>query len=441
MADIKPLAGKARAAVALADRRLNVWEGAVRSSKTVSSLMAWVAFVRKGPPGNLMMVAKTERTLKRNIIDVLVTWFGPQRARYVAGSGELHLFGRRIYLVGANDEKAQDKVRGVSLVGVYADEISLFPESMWTMLLSRLSTSGARLYATTNPDSPGLWLMRDFLSRPALHLTGRGEILRSEGDQVLDLARFSFTLDDNPHLDAGYVNSLKREYVGLWYKRYIEGLWVVAEGSIYPHWNPDVHVVPFDNLPAMVRWFGVGVDHGTTNPFAANVLALGEDRRLYLTHEYRWDSRRERQQLSDVEYSKRLRGFLSEARIPGSDLVGVAPEWVVVDPSATAFRVQLQRDGIMSHSADNEVLDGIRQFGSLLAGDQLRVSDRCKGFIDEIPGYVWDPKQTAKGVDAPIKLNDHHMDDCRYVTRTTRALWRSQVRPPVVSDQNMRMAA
>lgn len=429
MAHPKPLVGKGRDVLPLATRRLNVWEGSVRSSKTVGSLLAWIAFARGGPPGNLIMIGKTERTLKRNILDVIVNWIGPQRARIVSGTGELHLCGRRIYLAGANDEKAQEKIRGMSLVGAYVDEASLVPESMFTMLLSRLSEPGARLYATTNPDSPGHWLLRDYLSRPALHITGTSEVLRSDGDDVLDLARFSFRLDDNPYLDKQYVASLKREYVGLWYKRFIDGLWVVAEGAIFEAWDPDIHVV--DTVPPIERWYGVGIDYGTTNPFVALTLGLGEkDRRLYLVHEWRWDSRRERKQLTDVEYSQRLRSFLKEAPIPGSDLVGVPAEWIVVDPSATSFRVQLQRDGINSRCADNEVRDGLRELASLIACDQLRVSASCKGWIEEAPGYVWDPDKSAKGIDEPVKLADHDMDAGRYITRTTRMLWRPQVRPP-----------
>ena len=167
------LSEKQREAALLAERRLNVWEGAVRSGKTISSIVAWLAFVRTGPAGPLLMVGKTQRTLKRNIIDPLIEILGPRRCRYAQGSGELWLLGRRVYVVGANDERAQEKIRGLTLAGAYADEASTLPESFWSMLLTRLSVDGARLFATTNPDAPTHWLKRSYLDRPAVWIPRR----------------------------------------------------------------------------------------------------------------------------------------------------------------------------------------------------------------------------------------------------------------------------
>ncbi|HEY9475841.1 MAG TPA: PBSX family phage terminase large subunit [Mycobacteriales bacterium] len=419
---VAPLAGKALDAVRLSTARINIWEGAVRSSKTVGSTIRWVQFVRNAPPGNLIMVGRTERTLKRNIIDPLIEMLGASRCRLVSGSGELWLLGRRVYLVGANDERAQDKIRGLTLLGAYVDEVSTIPESFWTMLLSRLSEPGAKLFGTTNPDGPAHWLKRDYLDRATLHLDRHGDVSHTGGDDRLDLHRFSFQLADNPHLSPDYVTSLSKEYVGLWHRRFILGEWVQAEGSIYDCWDPARHVV--DILPAITRWVGVGVDHGTTNPFDAVTLGVGTDGRLYLTAEYRYDSRRAHRQLSDVEYSQRFRDWLADVPIPGSTLRGVAPEWTVVDPAATGFRVQLHHDGLPSVAADNAVVDGIRTVSSLLAGGRLKVHRSCTDLIREIPGYVWDPKATAAGHDAPIKVDDHSVDAARYVIRTTEAAWR-----------------
>jgi len=447
---IKPLEGKGRDAVALATRRFNIWEGSVRSGKTVGSLLAWLLFVRQGPPGNLIMIGKTERTLKRNIIDELINWLGKGRCRYVAGSGELHICGRMIYLAGANDEKAQEKIRGMTLVGAYVDELSLIPESMMNMLTSRLSVTGARLYATTNPDSPGHWLLRDYLSRAALWIPGSGRpvarrIVEGDGSGPMDMARFSFTIDDNPHLDPVYVANIKREYVGLWYKRFILGQWVAAEGSVWPQWDPDRHVAARAKVPHIRRWISMGVDYGTTNPFAALLIGLGDDGRLWVTDEFRWDSRTRRQQLSDVEYSARLRQWMAQIREPGQDFddpaAGVVPEVTVVDPSAGSMRVQLYRDGITTTAADNTVGDGLRMVGSLMAADQLRIADTCTALIDEIPGYVWCPKATARGEDTPIKLNDHSCDALRYGLYTTRGIWAGLVRAAAVSTDRRRMAA
>jgi PBSX family phage terminase large subunit len=436
---VAPLIGKQLTSYELADARLNIWEGSVRSSKTVSSLVRWLRFVRDVPPGNLMLVGKTERTLKRNIIDPLTEMLGAKRCRYAGGSGELWLLGRRIYIVGANDERAQEKIRGISLIGVYCDEISTWPESFWSMLLSRLSEEGAKLFGTSNPDSPAHWLKAKFLDRAGLWLDHAGNVLRTAGDGALDLARFSFRLADNPHLPAAYIRSLELEYTGLWRKRFILGLWVAAEGAIYDMWDPDLMVV--DIIPPITNWLCAAIDYGTSNPLHAVLLGIGADRCLYAVAEYRHDSRRAHRQFTDAEYSQAIRAWLQQVPIPatrrpdGSWLQGVQPHYVIVDPSAASFRVQLHRDGMNPVLGSNEVLDGIRTVSSLLATGNLKISRDCPELIAELPGYSWDDKAAKAGEDKPVKLNDHGVDALRYGCMTTRGIWQSQIRLTVPAAQ------
>lgn len=424
---IKPLTGKAAQAVEQSTARFNIYEGAVRSSKTVASTLAWLRFVRNGPDGNLAMIGKTERTLKRNVIDPIVEMVGTRRARYLAGAGELHLFGRRIYVGGGNDAKAVEKIQGLTLAGIYGDEIATWPEELWDMAGTRLSVVDASLFGTCNPAGPAHYLKRGWLDQAGLWITHGGDVVRGGAD-ALDVHRFSFILDDNPHLPAAFVASLKRQYTGVFFKRYIQGLWVPAEGAIFDCFDDKRHVVTDAQMPSIVRWLAVGVDYGTTNPFAALLLAVGADNRLYLVREWRHDSRAARRQMTDVEYSAALREWLATVDLPGG-LTGVRPEWTVVDPSAASFRVQLHRDGLPSQKANNDVVDSIRTAASLFAKDLLLINDRCTGLLEEIPGYCWDARATLLGKDEPIKRNDHSIDaGLRYAIHTTRAAWLPMLR-------------
>lgn len=428
---IRPLVGKQRRSVELATARINLWEGSVRSSKTICSLLAWLIFVRTGPAGNLAMIGKTERTLKRNVIDPLVDMLGPKRCRYVAGAGEVWILGRRIYLAGANNEAAVSKIQGLTLAGVYVDEVTTMPESFWSMLLTRLSIDGARLFGTCNPDNPNHWLMRDFLKRAATWIRHDGTVIHSDDPAALDLHRFSFRLRDNPNLSAGYVAALATEFTGLWRLRYIEGLWVLAEGAIYDTFDPNPgagHVVT--TLPTIERW-ALAIDYGTTNPFVALLLGLGEDDRLYMAREWRWDSRARHRQMTDAEYSAALRAWLDEldpvtdhdlpGRLPGAR----TPERIFYDPSAASFGVQLWRDGWSGvHQADNTVGDGIRAVATLMAADRLKIHASCEGLISEKTSYVWDEKAAKRGVEQPLKVDDHGPDAERYGVMGTRSWWR-----------------
>lgn len=372
--------------------RLNLWHGAVRSGKTIASLVRWLEYVRTAPPGDLLMLGKTERTLKRNILDPIEAIVGPRRFRYNRGTGEVSLFGRRIYVGGANDERAEAKIRGLTVAGAYGDELTLWPESVFKQLLARLSVRGAKLFGTTNPDGPFHWLKKDFLDRAA----------------ALEIAAFHFRLEDNANLPPEYVAALKREYTGLWYRRFILGRWVAAEGAVYDMLDLDAHVV--DTLPELRRHW-VAIDYGTTNPTVWAVLSEGADGRYYVHHEWRWDSHQKGRQKTDSEYSEAFRDWQAE--------YSYAPEAVIYDPSAASFGAQLRHDGVRRvRTADNEVLDGIRDVASLLSTDRLRFhGPTTQAGLEEMTGYTWDAKAQQRGEDKPLKVADHFPDMLRYAVR------------------------
>ncbi|MFA9432930.1 MULTISPECIES: PBSX family phage terminase large subunit [unclassified Egicoccus] len=419
---VAPLVGKQLASVQHATARLNIWEGSVRSGKTIGSILAWLRFIRTAPPGNLLMAGRTERTLERNVVHPMQDMLGRKRVRFVRGAGELWVCGRRIYIAGANDERAQEKIRGLTLVGAYVDEVSTVPESFWSMLLTRLSIDGARLFGTTNPDNPRHWLLKDYLNRATVTIDRDGQILGGDGAELLDLARFRFTLHDNPHLPAAYIASLEREFVGLWYRRFILGEWVAAEGAIYDMLDLDgdsSHVV--DQLPDVHDWW-LTVDYGTTNPFVALLIGEHTDG-LVVAREWRWDSRAQRRQLTDGEYATKLQSWVDG----GADGLAMPPDVskVFVDPSAASFIRQLYRDGWSGVTpADNTVEDGIRETSSLLAARRLTIHRSCSGLLDEMAGYSWDPKAQDRGEDAPLKQDDHGPDALRYGVRMLRRVWR-----------------
>jgi len=416
-----PLAGKALRATQLAAARGNLWEGAVRSGKTIGSIMVWLKYIRTGPPGALLMVGKTERTLKRNIIDVIEQMIGKKRCVYRAGVGEVVIFGRTIYVAGANDEKAVDKIKGLTLAGAYMDEVTTYPQTFFQMLETRLSVEGAQWFGTTNPEGPNHWLKKQILDRARLHVRRDGTLVESQDPSALDVHRFSFVLDDNPSLPTAYVASLRRSHQGLFFRRYILGEWCLAEGVIYDAFDEARHVV--DLLPEITRWMCVGLDYGTVNPFAALLIGLGADSRMYVASEYRHDSRTARRQLTDAQYSVGVRRWLASYEHRGTK--GVAPNWIFVDPSAASFMTQLWSDGMPGVAkADNEVKDGIRSVSTAFGENILSIHRSCTGLLEELPAYVWDEKASLKGVDQPLKVDDHSVDGLRYGLHSSVNEWR-----------------
>lgn len=368
------------------------------SGKTYCSIWKWLSWLKnEAPPrGAFLMSGKTERTLQRNIIDPIQEMIGEGRFHLNKASGVIDYYGRTIYIAGANDERAENKIRGLTLAGAYGDEITLWPESYFNMLLSRLRVKGARFYGTTNPDSPFHWLKEKFLDR----------------EVELNLRRFKFVLYDNTKLDPEYIRSIEKEYQGLWYKRFILGEWCQAEGAIYDMYDAARHVITDAALAEMVantvpRSACVAVDYGTSNPTAALYLQSYTNGHIHVADEYYYDGRANQRQKTDADYIADFEAFYSRNGISKS-----VP--LIIDPSAASLKIEARKRGFSVKDANNSVLDGIRTMGRLFGEDKLSLSTKCKMLNAEISSYVWDANAQKHGEDSPKKENDHCCDACRY---------------------------
>jgi len=409
-----PLSRKQIQSVVESTSTVNLWTGAIRSGKTIASLLKWLMFVATAPyGGQLVMVGRTREALARNVFAVLQDplLFGElaKQVVYTPGAGWGYILGRKVWVFGASDVRAEMTLRGMTVAGVYGDEVTLWSEPLWVTLLGRMSVDGAQLFGTTNPDSPSHWFKVNAVDRAP----------------YLGWKVFHYLLEDNSWLttnNPGYVERIKKEYTGLWYRRFILGEWVQAEGAVYEMWDVAKHVIPHSQLPQIQHVIAVGVDYGTTNPTRGLLIGWGYGpdnvARLYVLDEWAPSGG------TDAELSLQFRAWIN-SREPAAWRF---PEWVFVDPAAASFKLQLFQDGLTNvANGHNTVLPGIRTLSSLLSTRLLLVSDRCEKLITQLPGYAWDPKATAKGKDEPIKVNDHEVDALRYAVHSSRALWRDQI--------------
>lgn len=373
------------------DARWNISSGAVRSGKTISGFLLLPIRMKTLPPGNCLLIGKTERTLKRNVINPLREIFGINRVSAPFGDGEIKLFGRHCYIVGANDERAVTKIQGMGLVYAYGDEITTWPESFFNMLKSRLSEPGAVFDGTCNPEGPFHWLKVGFLDK----------------SDYYGIRHFEFKIDDNPFLSPDFVAALKREYTGVWYDRYIEGKWVLADGIIYDMFDQQIHVI--DSVPEQIEKYYVSADYGTTNPTAFGLYGIGKSGTVYKVKEYYWDPAVKGKQKTDSEFSEAMAGFIGN----------LVPRAIIVDPSAESFQLQLKRDGFRNvMNANNSVLDGIRTQSRMLSTGKYKILSQCKQTIADYGAYVWDSKAQERGDDKPLKKFDHTKDEERYLLHT-----------------------
>lgn len=366
--------------------RINLLEGSVSSGKTWVSLVLWGFWVATMPTDKLyLMCGKSLTTLKRNCLIPLEELFGRSNFQFSTSAKEAYLFGRRILLEGANDARSESKIRGLTLQGAYCDELTLFPKDFFVMLLSRLRVPGAKLIATTNPDSPEHWLKKEYIDR------------RTE----LDMLVVRFLLDDNTTLDPQYVTAVKAEYTGVFYNRFILGEWCLAEGIVYPQFDRTQHVRQLDSPQG--KWY-ISVDYGTLNAFSAGLWCY-DGKQAYRVAEWYYSGRAQRRQLTNAQYLKHIQALAGGRNI----------EAVVVDPSAASFITELRQAGFTVRKGKNDVVDGIRRVSTALQQGKLLFSPVCQDCIREFSLYRWDEKAAE---DRPIKENDHAMDDVRYFVNT-----------------------
>jgi len=401
---------------------VNVCEGSIRSGKTIITLLRWAIFIRRAPRGGeLVMVGRTRDSVWRNLIAPLQNpeLFGAISERVIGnyGAPTATILGRKVYLLGASDAKAEKVIRGLTVAGAYVDEITTIPEEFFTQLLGRMSVDGARLFGSTNPDNPAHWFKVKYLDR-----IGPGD------NQLPDWRSWKFMMEDNPSLSEKYKAAKRREFTGLWYRRFIQGEWVAAEGAVFDMWDPDTHVVPWEKLPPMRRLISVGIDYGTQHATVAIMLGVGYDRKLYLVDELRLEAQPGFPRLNDAKQSTMIKEWLAKPHLPESQ--GLRPEFIIADQAGASLRAQLFDDGITTMSANKSVAYGLAMMARLLGEGELFVSDRCKSFITEAPGYSWDPVAALAGEDKPVKANDDALDAARYAVVTTEAIWRDALTEP-----------
>lgn len=411
---IKPLTQKALNSINNTGY-LNVWEGSVRSSKTFTSEIAWWKYVVESPEKVFLMSGKTNATLYKNVLAGdygLINLLGNLCEYKHDNAGNRILAIKTTdgdekicYCVGGNDERSYTKIRGLTIGGWYADEINLQPRSFIEECFRRSIVSKDRKnFWTLNPDNPNHFIYKDYIDK-------------YEKEQLPGFYLWKFYLDDNLAISEERKEELKRQYTGVFYDRYILGKRCLAEGVVYDMFNLNIHTYDLELSSRLKKDSDryIGIDYGTTNPCRfLEIFDDGND--IWIDNEYDWDSKEQQKQKTDRQYLEDMREFAKDKNAI-----------LIIDPSAESFRVELLNDMFFVKTANNDVLDGIRTVANLLSQGKIHIHTRCKKLIAEFGNYIWDEKAALRGVEKPVKDNDHSLDALRYVLYTCLPSWRTGV--------------
>lgn len=368
-------------------------DGSIRSGKTVSMTIGFILWSMTAFNNQSFAICgRTIESLRRNVIVHTPTWleglFTVTERR--ADNKLIISVGKRsntYYLFGGRDESSYTLVQGITLAGALLDEVALMPRSFVEQVLARCSVDGSKFWFNCNPEGPTHWFYKEW-------------VLKHKEKNVLHL---HFTMRDNLSLSDRIRERYEGMYTGVFYARYIQGLWTKAEGLVYPFFNADEHMIDAPKEDTGVYY--ISCDYGTINPCVFGLWRLKGTSAVMLK-EYYFDSRKKGRQKTDEEYYKDLEEFAGDYRI----------ERIIIDPSAASFKETIRRHGKYSvKDANNTVLDGIRMTSTLLKAGKIHFDRSCVNTQAEFGAYAWDEKSP---VDAVLKENDHSMDQMRYFVRT-----------------------
>ena len=370
-----------------------VCDGAVRSGKTLAMGLGFFLWAMGSFDGQRFGVCgKTISSLRRNVLSEILprltglgaVWKEKRTENLVTVTFGGHR--NAFYIFGGRDESSASLIQGITFAGVLMDEVALMPRSFVEQACARCSVTGSRLWFNCNPAGPNHWFYKEWIQKA----------------QERKCLRLHFTMEDNPSLSAEIRQRYRRLYTGVFYRRFILGEWVAAEGRVYDFFGPEMaRPVPEGEFE---RWY-ISCDYGTVNPTSMGLWGL-QNGVWYRVKEYYYNSRQQRRQKTDAEYAEDLERLAGTRPIRG----------VIVDPSAASFIELLRRRGWNVVKANNDVLRGIRITAELLKGGKIVICQGCEDCLREMEEYVWLDREGGR--EAVRKENDHAMDDMRYFAAT-----------------------
>lgn len=344
---------------------------------------------------NFAICGKTVESLRRNVVTLIPQWLegiytvSERRSEnlLIVTDGKVT---NKYYLFGGKDASSYMLVQGITLAGVLFDEVALMPRSFVEQAMARCSVPGSKFWFNCNPENPGHWFY--------------GEWIRKAAER--NILYLHFTMDDNLSLTQEIRQRYETMYTGVFYRRYILGLWVKAEGLVYPMFDYDKNVTNIFPEKSLRHRYYVAVDYGTVNPFAAGLYDFDPAKQEATMIRELYYQGGSANRVDNEAYYKMLAKLIGDYRI----------EYIIIDPSAASMVETIQKYGkYMVVKADNDVLDGIQDVTKFLNLGVLKFHTSCKNTFDEFGSYVWDEE---KGDDSVIKENDHSMDQIRYFCRT-----------------------
>lgn len=360
---------------------LIVLEGAVRSSKTFTSLVKWYHYVLNSPETVFLMSGATMGSLSRNCLEgdygfLSITGNKAKKKTDSDGSKYLDVAGKKIYYCGAENAGSYKKIRGITIGGWYADEVSLHDKDFIQTALARSFTSTDLMNLwTLNPETPTHFIYKEYIDK-------------YQEEKTKGYHWFHFLMQDNPAITEERLVEISSQYSGVFYKRYVLGLRVRAEGGCYPSYDPGINVL--DEVPkdARLLYVNIGVDIGgnkSATSFTADGFYIYNNKITLIVLDEFYDS--ENKSTESVLFNYET--FVKKIKKQYHNVVDC-----YVDSAEQLILKSMRNKGMVNvrGSLKKPIVDRIRFLDLQFSSKRAFILRKCRKTIEAVETAVWNMK-------------------------------------------------
>lgn len=360
-------------------------DGAIRSGKSVAMSLGFVVWaMSEFEACNFAMCGKTIGSFRRNVLFWLKLMLRSRGYSVSEQRTENLVVVRRgnienyFYVFGGKDERSQDLIQGITLAGVFFDEVALMPESFVNQATGRCSVDGSKFWFNCNPGSPAHWFKTGWIDKRA-------------DKRLLYL---HFTMDDNLSLSEAVKGRYRGMYTGVFFKRYILGEWKSADGVIYRQFADDPERFILDEVPADIIIGTMGLDFGGNGSAHAGCL-------VGITRGYRsiviLDEYYRKEVIDPGTLTDDVCGFVqrSQAQCRATSIWCDSAETTLIKGIRTeVFARHIPVE--VRNARKGEIIDRIRLCDMLMSQGRFFIMRRCRHTIAALSEAVWDSKSPTR---------------------------------------------
>lgn len=360
-------------------------DGTIRSGKSVAMSLSFVIWaMSEFEACNFAMCGKTIGSFRRNVLFWLKLMLRSRGYSVSEQRTENLVIARRgsvenyFYVFGGKDERSQDLIQGITLAGVFFDEVALMPESFVNQATGRCSVDGSKFWFNCNPGSPAHWFKTGWIDKR----------------QDKRLLYLHFTMDDNLSLSEAVKERYRSTYTGVFFKRYILGEWKSADGVIYRQFADDPERFILDEVPADIIIGTMGLDFGGNGSAHAGCLVgitRGYRSIVILGEYYR------KEVIDPGTLTDDVCGFVqrSQAQVRATSIWCDSAETTLIKGIRTeVFARHIPVE--VRNARKGEIIDRIRLCDMLMSQGRFFIMRRCRHTIAALSEAVWDGKSPTK---------------------------------------------